>query len=291
MLDAIARLRRFNRAVTREIGALDTSYLGRGRPLGAVRVLQLVSPAGTDLADIRKRLDLDTGLLSRLLRGLEDEGLVTLTTHPDDRRRRIASLTPAGQTEMQAYEALGHAKATQVLAHAGNRAPDLIAAMDLIASVMLRDQVDIRDADPDDAAAQHLIAAYFRFLTENVPGVSAPMFTLPLPDAPNLRAPHGAFLVAWSDDMPVGCVSFRPLKTGIAEAKRLWVDPMARGQGLARHLMQAIEARARDAGFTRIVLDTNSALTDAIALYRSLGWADIPPYTAFPADTWLAKPL
>ena len=76
MLDAIARLRRFNRAVTREVGALDTSFLGRGRPLGMARVLQLVRPEGTDVALIRDRLQLDSGLTSRFLRSLESEGLI-----------------------------------------------------------------------------------------------------------------------------------------------------------------------------------------------------------------------
>lgn len=291
MLDQIARLRRFNRVVTREIGALDTSYLGRGRPLGAVRVLNLVKPEGTDLTVLRTALELDTALLSRLLRGLEAEGLVTLATDPEDRRRRIASLTPAGQVEMGSYNKLGHAKAAQVLARAGNRADEVVAAMDLIASVMLRDEVELRDADPDGAAAQHLLASYFQYLSATVPGVTADMFTLPLADAPLLRAPQGAFVIAWSDDLPVGCVSFRPHSPGVAEAKRLWIDPVARGQGLARRLMRAIESRARDAGYSRILLDTNSALTDAIALYRSLGWVETAPYTGFPADTWLAKPL
>ena len=81
-LDPIARLRRFNRAVTREVGALDTSFLGRGRPLGAARVLQLVTPDGTDVAEIRAKLVLDSGLTSRLLRGLEVEGLIA--TAPND---------------------------------------------------------------------------------------------------------------------------------------------------------------------------------------------------------------
>ena len=76
MLDDIARLRRFNRAVTREVGALDTSFLGRGRPLGAARVLQLVQPDGTDVALIRERLALDSGLTSRFLRSLEQGGLI-----------------------------------------------------------------------------------------------------------------------------------------------------------------------------------------------------------------------
>ncbi len=96
-LDPIARLRRFNRAVTREVGALDTSFLGRGRPLGMARVLQLVRPEGTDVARIRDRLDLDSGLLSRFLRSLESEGLIQTETDPTDRRRRIARLTPKGR--------------------------------------------------------------------------------------------------------------------------------------------------------------------------------------------------
>lgn len=291
MLDSISRLRRFNRIVAREIGALDTSFLGRGRPLGMVRVLHLVRPEGTEIADIRAKLDLDTGLLSRLLRDLEEEGLVEIQTQPADRRRRVAVLTPAGEAELREYEALGIARATQVLHRAGDRKSEIVAAMDLIASVLLRDQVVIRDGDPDDAAAHYLIGAYHDFLVAHVPTVLPGMFTLPLADAPRLRPPQGAFLIAWSDDMPVGCVSYRPLEARVAEVKRLWVDPMARGQGLARQLMQAIEARARAAGFTRMKLDTNSALSAAIALYRDMGWTDTAPYTGAPADTWLSKPL
>lgn len=259
--------------------------------MGAARVLQLVKPGGTDLAVIRKTLDLDTGLLSRLLRALEQEGLVEVTADPADRRHRIARLTPVGETEMQSYEKLGYAKAQQVLSHAGKRAPEVIAAMDLIASVMLRDQVEIRDADPDDPAAQGLLADYRQFLMDHVEGATAEMLPLPLPDAPKYRAPTGAFLVAWSDDLPVGCVSFRPVDNRVAEIKRLWVDPVARGQGLARRLMQTIEGRARDMGFAQVKLDTNSTLQEAVALYRATGWTETAAYTAFPADVWLAKPL
>lgn len=290
MLDAIARLRRFNRVVTREIGALDISYLGRGRPLGAARVLQLVTATGTDVAELRRRLDLDTGLLSRLLRSLESEGLVHLETDPADRRRRIAVLTGAGQTELQVYNQLGHAKAQAVFDRAGSRQQALIDAMDLIATVMLQDQVEIRDADPDDAAALACIAAYYKLLL-TFPFLTADMLPLPLPDAPKYRPPHGAFLVAWSDDLPIGCVSLRPLEPGIAEVKRLWVDPVARGQGLARRLMRAIEFRARDMGFNQLKLDSNTVLTAAVALYKADGWIEATPYTGFPANIWMAKRL
>ena len=291
MLDAIARLRRFNRAVTREVGALETSYLGRGRPLGAARVLQLVRAEGTDIADIRQRLDLDSGLLSRLLRSLEAESLLVVETDPADRRRRIARTTAAGQVEQQAYEALGYAKATQTLARAGARQQAVIAAMDLIATVMLQDQVELRDADPDSPAALACLQVYYDLLAEKIAGVTPDMLTLPLSDAAKYRPPNGAFLIAWSDDLPVGCASLRPLEPGVAEVKRLWIDPIARGQGLARRLMRALESRARDMGYTHLKLDSNAALTQAIALYRSDGWHDIAPYTGFPANVWLGKRL
>lgn len=291
MLDAIARLRRFNRVVTREIGALDTSYLGRGRPLGAARVLQLVAAAGTDVAALRQRLGLDTGLLSRLLRGLEREGLIETAPDPADRRRRIATLTPAGLAEWQVYDALGHAKAEKVFDRAGPRRQEVIAAMDLIATVMLRDETRIAEADPDDASTRHCTAAYYRLLLDTVPGAAPEMFSLPLPDAPRCRAPEGATLVAWSEDLPVGTVALRRLDTTTAEVKRLWVDPLARGQGLGRRLMRAIETRAREIGYTHARLDSNTALTEAIALYRSDGWTETAPYTSAPANIWMAKRL
>jgi GNAT superfamily N-acetyltransferase/DNA-binding MarR family transcriptional regulator len=291
MLDAIARLRRFNRVVTREIGALETSYLGRGRPLSTVRVLHLIRPEGTDVADIRRKLGFDAGLLSRLLRSLGDEGLIAITPDATDRRHRVARLTDKGAAEWEIYEALGQQKARQVFDRAGSRQEALIAAMDLIATIMLRDDVQIREADPDDPAALSCVSRYYDLLRSSVPGVTPLMLSLPLSDPDHYRPPEGAFLVAWSDDLPVGCVSIRPLQPGMAEVKRLWVDPDARGQGLGRRLMRAIETRGRELGYTRARLDSNTALADAIALYRSDGWTEIDPYTGPPANIWMTKRL
>lgn len=291
MLSDIARLRRFNRAVTREVGALDHSYLGRGRPLGAARVLQLVTEAGTDVARVRDRLALDSGLMSRLLRSLEDEGLVTTATDPADRRRRIARLTPAGTVENAAYRDIGHIAAKATLARAGRQGQALLQAMDLIATQLLHDVTEITDTDPDTPEALSCLAAYYRLLSETIPGLPAEKLPLPLPDADAYRPPQGAFLIALSDGMPIGCVSLRPLEGTEAEVKRLWVHPDARGQGLARRLMATLETRARALGYQRLKLDSNAALTDAIALYRRMGWADCAPYTGFPANVWMSKPL
>src|ERR1700759_184222 len=112
MLDPVSRVRRFNRAVTSAVGALDTSFLGRGRPLGAARVLNAIGTGRQDVAEIRDYLGLDSGLMSRLLRSLEEEGLITTTPHADDARRRVAVFTPAGEREFQAYETLSNTRAS-----------------------------------------------------------------------------------------------------------------------------------------------------------------------------------
>src|SRR3954447_12905226 len=115
MLDPVSRVRRFNRAVTSAVGALDTSFLGRGRPLGAARVLNAIGHGRSDVAGIRDYLGLDSGLMSRLLRSLEDEGLIETTAHESDARRRVARLTRAGQREFNAYEALSNTQARALL--------------------------------------------------------------------------------------------------------------------------------------------------------------------------------
>jgi DNA-binding MarR family transcriptional regulator/predicted GNAT family acetyltransferase len=291
MLDAIARLRRFNRAVTREVGALDTSFLGRGRPLGMARVLQLVRSEGTDVAVIRDMLGLDSGLMSRFLRSLEREGLIETATDPADRRRRIARLTGAGLAEMAAYDGIGRAQAAALIARAGSRGAEVVAAMDLIATLLNREHLTIRPADPDAPEALYCLRCYFAELAARIPGLDASKFPAPDPEAASYRPPQGRFLIAWSDDLPVGCVSLRPLAGTTAEVKRLWVDASARGQGLARRLMQAIEEEARGMGLAALKLDTNSALIEAIALYHATGWRATAPYTGAPADTWMEKPL
>src|SRR6266571_4948666 len=97
--DLVSQVRRFNRIVTQRIGALSEEYLARSRPLGASRVLWEIGDGGADVRAIRVRLDLDSGYLSRLLRGLQDEGLVRVQPARDDRRVRTAALTAAGRAE------------------------------------------------------------------------------------------------------------------------------------------------------------------------------------------------
>ena len=80
----IGQVRRFNRTVTQRIGALDDAFLARGRPLGQARLLWEIGPDGRDIRVLRSRLDLDSGYLSRLLRSLENDGLVIVEVNQAD---------------------------------------------------------------------------------------------------------------------------------------------------------------------------------------------------------------
>lgn len=288
--DSIARFRRFARAVTAEVGALDSSFLGRGRPLGAARVVNAIGAGRTEVAEIRAYLDLDSGLMSRLLRSLADEGLVTTEPHPDDARRRVARLTEAGQREFSAYEGLSDARASALLERAP-RAEELLRAMDLVALTLGRDWITIAEADPRGEAARSCLEAYYAELTHRL----ETGFDVKLscdPEAEAMVRPRGAFLLAMADGLPVGCVGLKGNGGPVAEVKRLWIDPAARGFGLARRLMQAVETAARDLSVAVLRLDTNSALPEALALYRKTGWVAIDRFNDDPyPDHFFEKTL
>src|ERR1700758_918116 len=100
----IEQVRRFNRTVTQRVGALNDAFLARERPLGQARVLWEIGPDGCDVKDLRARLGLDSGYLSRLLRALEQDGLITVEASEGDARRRSAHLTVQGRNERGEYD-------------------------------------------------------------------------------------------------------------------------------------------------------------------------------------------
>jgi DNA-binding MarR family transcriptional regulator/predicted GNAT family N-acyltransferase len=280
MFDPVSRVRRFNRAVTKEAGALDHSFLGRGRPLGTARVLNAIGQGRADVADVRDYLDLDSGLMSRLLRSLEDEGLIATTPHRDDARRRIAKLTKAGRREFNAYEAISDERAELLLGRHGN-SQALLAAMDLIATAFGRVDIDIDAVNPAGKEAQYCLGEYYGELARRFKGG----FEVSLsrdPDAVDMILPRGTFLVAMSDGLPIGCVGLKGTGGELAEVKRLWVASAARGLGLGRRLMEAVESAARNIAIKILRLDTNSALPEAGRLYRSSGWTEIDRFNDDP---------
>ncbi|MGB6386286.1 MAG: GNAT family N-acetyltransferase [Terriglobales bacterium] len=97
--------------------------------------------------------------------------------------------------------------------------------------------------------------------------------------------PSGRLLLVRYTDHAAGCIALRRLEAGICEMKRLYVRPGDRGSGLGRMLVERVIAEARAIGYKRMRLDTvASAMQDAIALYRRMGFQEIAPYSAIPIE-------
>jgi GNAT superfamily N-acetyltransferase len=161
----------------------------------------------------------------------------------------------------------------------------------VLGTVLRVGDVDIRVVDPAADDARRCLQAYEAELDERFENGYGFDSTLPLP-ADELRPPAGVFLVAYRERNPIGCGGVKLHGAGPAEVKRVWVDPRVRGLGLARRLMAELEERARSAGAAAVQLDTNRTLTEAIAMYRRLGYVEVEPYNDEPyAHHWFRKAL
>lgn len=96
--------------------------------------------------------------------------------------------------------------------------------------------------------------------------------------------PPGVLLVADLDGVPVGCGGLRPNGEDAGEVKRMYVDPPARGKGIARALLAALVAHARAVGMRRLMLETGTEQPEAVGLYESEGWTRIAAFGHYAHD-------
>ncbi|MEV0091997.1 bifunctional helix-turn-helix transcriptional regulator/GNAT family N-acetyltransferase [Streptomyces sp. NPDC050738] len=286
----VEQVRQFNRTVTERVGVLHDHYLGLSRPIGEARLIWEIGADGQDVRWLRERLGLDSGYVSRLLRALEADGLVTVEPGAADRRVRTVRLTRAGRAERALLDNRSDALAGALLAplNAAQRAR-LVGAMAEVDRLLTASTVTMDVVDPDHPDARYCLRAYFTELQERFDTGFDPARSL-LPDAGQLRPPHGLFLVARLHGEPVGCAGLKLPDGAPAEIKRMWVDPGTRGLGLGRRFLAELEERAARRGFGVLRLDTNRALTAAIGLYHSCGFQEVPAFNDEPyAHHWFEK--
>jgi len=289
---AVTQVRAFNRTVAERIGALTDGFLGRGRPMGESRTLWEIGLGGTEIRDLRARLGLDSGYTSRVLRSLEQEGLITVETSSGDGRVRYVQLTDAGRAERAELDRRADEVAWSFLEPLDAAQRDrLVTAMSDVQRLLLASMVDMAIEDPTTPDARWCIEQYFSELNTRFETGFDPSKSIPA-DTHELVPPRGALLIARLRGGPIGCggLKFHPGEP--AELKRMWVAPEARGLGLGRRLLVELERHAKEAGTRVVRLETNRTLSEAIQLYRSSGYREVAAFNDEPyAHHWFEKRL
>ena len=287
-----AALRQFNRTYTQRVGALDESFLGLGWPLGASRLIFEIGEAGTTARELRERLDLDSGYLSRLLRRLTRAGVVAVAPDRADRRRRTVTLTAEGRKVRQELDRRSEEHAATLIEPLTERQRDRLSQALATADLLVRAAtVHLRVVAPDDPAAVEAVGRYFAELDARFPDGFDPGDAT-TSDTAAMSAPSGVFVVATSGGEPVACGGIQQIAPQVGEIKRMWVHPDWRGAGLGARMLTHLEDRARELGHRRVNLDTNSTLVEAIAMYQRAGYEQVERYNDNPyAEAFFSKAL
>jgi DNA-binding MarR family transcriptional regulator/GNAT superfamily N-acetyltransferase len=293
MRSKIAHVRRFNRTVTQRVGALDDRFLSLDRPLAMSRLLWEIGTEGGEVVMLRSRLGVDSGQMSRMLRALEADGLVTVTPSVADGRVRIARLTEKGLGERALLDQRSDELAASMLdpLDKAQRA-ELVTAMRSVERLIAASLVSLHQVDPETPDAQRCLRAYVAELNRRAPERGFDPSKGATAQPHEVRPPNGAFVVAYMRGEAIGCGAVKHHPRNVTDIKRMWIVESARGVGLGRRLLEQLEGLAREHGSTEARLETSDVLPEAIALYRSAGYIEVPPFNDEPfADRWFAKPL
>jgi DNA-binding MarR family transcriptional regulator/GNAT superfamily N-acetyltransferase len=301
--DRVAAVRAFNRFYTARIGVLRDGLLRTPHSLTEARVLyELGQREVTEVADLRREMDIDAGFLSRLLARLQSNGLVARERSTDDARRQRIRLTEEGAA---AFAELDHRSADEIGAVLDALTEDdqhrLVAAMETVQEVLTQTPPTtgfvLRGPRPGDLG--WIIQAHGRLYAEQY-GWDATFEALVAGIVADYARDHDprreAAWIAEVDGEPAGCVLCVRREDDVAQLRLLLVDPRARGRGIGGRLIEECLRFARQAGYARITLWTNDVLHEARRLYERAGFelVESAPHHSFGHDlveqTW-ARPL
>lgn len=273
-------VRRFNRFYTRRVGALRAGLLGSAYPLPEARlVYEIGQRRQCSAGELAADLDLDAGYLSRLLAGLRRRGLLQAKPSPQDARRSLLSLTGKGRRSFAQLDTRSREEVAGMLgALAGGERERLVGAMKTVESLLekkapARDAISLRAHRPGDigwVVSRHgaVYAAEYGWderFEALVAGIAARFIQ-------QLEPQRERCWIAEMGGEPVGCVFLVKEKNTVAKLRLLLVEPRARGTGLGRRLVRECIDFARDKGYRKLVLWTQSNLAAARGIYKSEGF-------------------
>ena len=282
--DRIARVRRFNRFYTRQLGVLRKTYLGSPYSLAEARVLYEIFKGGAPTAtDIGRTLDLDAGYLSRTLRSFEKRGLIVRKASANDARQSHLALTARGRKEFAPLDQRSQDATAEMLGRlSGADEARLIAAMATIEELLdasppqnspPQRRYDLRPPRHGDfgwIVRRHaeLYAQEYGWVAP-FEGVCAQIVADFVNKFDDKRE---RCWIAEMGSENVGSIMLARDSETVARIRLLLVDPKARGLGLGRHLTDECVRFARDAGYRKITLWTHSVLTAARHIYQQAGF-------------------
>ena len=276
---AVAAVRAFNRFYTNVIGLLRGKYLDTPYSLTEARLLfELGQRDASEVADLRRVVDIDAGYLSRILGRFEADGLITRQRSTADGRRQIIALTGAGRAAVAGLDARSAAQTRDMLAHVRDEdRRKLLEAMRVITAVLTQSPPPraylLRAPRPGDLGwvVQRNAALYAEEF-----GWDASYEALVariVADYVDRRDPAAeAAWIAEVDGAPAGCVFCVREDATTARLRLLLVEPWARGLGIGARLVEEVLRFARGAGYSAITLWTNDVLAGARRIYERAGF-------------------
>ncbi|HZA19632.1 MAG TPA: bifunctional helix-turn-helix transcriptional regulator/GNAT family N-acetyltransferase [Actinomycetota bacterium] len=280
MDSAVDQVRRFNRFYTRHLGVLEERLLATPYSLTEARTLFEVARSGpVTAADLRTRLGIDAGYMSRVIGGLERRGILARTRSDKDARRRPITLTPEGRAS---FELLDRAANDQVAAMVEDLGPareraltDCLSTIEELLGQERRAAPAVTLREPRPGEYGWVVCRHGSLYSEEY-GWDARFEALVARIIADFMDGHDPDAErAWIADLdgePVGSVFCVRDSDEVARLRLLLVDPRARGAGIGERLVGECIRFARSAGYRELVLWTNSVLEAARRIYERAGF-------------------